>query len=277
MNIDHSRCVACFNCIEQCKFKAINFAPVKVTGEKTSDDATDTANEPSAKATCSEQSGFTRRDLLTLLGSMAVTETIKAPLLHVDGGLAKIEDKKIPGRKVPVVPPGALGFKNMKNHCTACQLCVSACPNNVLRPSSKLATLMQPEMSFEKGYCRPECIECSLVCPAGAIKPTTTANKTAISIGIAVWIKNNCVVNTKEVQCNNCEHHCPTKAVVMVNSDPANSKSLKIPTINKELCIGCGACEYLCPARPFSAIYVEGNEMHHTALKVKELKQDGQQ
>ena len=27
-------------------------------------------------------------------------------------------------------------------------------------------------------------------------------------------------------------------------------------------CIGCGACENLCPARPFSAIYVEGHEVH---------------
>ena len=27
-------------------------------------------------------------------------------------------------------------------------------------------------------------------------------------------------------------------------------------------CIGCGACENLCPARPLSAIYVEGHEMH---------------
>ena len=24
---------------------------------------------------------------------------------------------------------------------------------------------------------------------------------------------------------------------------------------------GCGECEYICPARPFSAIYVEGNEV----------------
>ena len=27
-------------------------------------------------------------------------------------------------------------------------------------------------------------------------------------------------------------------------------------------CIGCGACENLCPSRPFSAIYVEGHERH---------------
>lgn len=38
--------------------------------------------------------------------------------------------------------------------------------------------------------------------------------------------------------------------------------SPKIPVVNTERCIGCGACENLCPARPFSAIYVEGHEMH---------------
>ena len=36
----------------------------------------------------------------------------------------------------------------------------------------------------------------------------------------------------------------------------------KIPVINVERCIGCGACENLCPARLFSAIYVEGHERH---------------
>lgn len=48
----------------------------------------------------------------------------------------------------------------------------------------------------------------------------------------------------------------------MVSSDMTGSSSLKIPVINAEKCIGCGACENLCPARPFSAIYVEGHKMH---------------
>jgi len=48
----------------------------------------------------------------------------------------------------------------------------------------------------------------------------------------------------------------------MIPSDAGNPDSLKIPSINVERCIGCGACENLCPARPFSAIYVEGNEVH---------------
>jgi ferredoxin len=189
---------------------------------------------------------------------------VRAQQLHVDGGLATIEDKKIPDRKTPVVPPGASGAENMKAHCTACQLCVSVCPNNVLRPSGKLATLMQPEMSFERGYCRPECTECSQVCPAGAIKPVTQADKTAVSIGQAVWIKENCVVNSDEIQCDACERHCPTGAVSLIDRNPGYSDSLKIPVVDKELCIGCGACEYLCPARPFSAIYVEGNVKHHS-------------
>jgi len=255
MNIDYSRCVTCFNCIEKCKFGAMSYTPVKIGKKK---------NIESTAEKQSEQGGVTRRNVLSILGMLAITGTIKAQQLHVDGGLAEIEDKKIPNRKTPIVPAGAIAARHMKRHCTACQLCVSACPNNVLRPSTKLETFMQPEMSFERGYCRPECTECSQVCPTSAIKPITAADKSAISIGFAVWIKDNCIVNRDEVQCRNCERHCPTGAITLVARDAENDKSLKIPVIDKELCIGCGACEYLCPARPFSAIYVEGNVIHHS-------------
>ncbi len=80
--------------------------------------------------------------------------------------------------------------------------------------------MMQPEMSFERGYCRPECVECSKVCPSKAIKQITTADKTAISIGQAVWIKDNCVVNRDEVPCTACERHCPTKAITLIPVHP---------------------------------------------------------
>ena len=262
MSIDRSRCVTCFNCIDKCKFGAMSYALVK-TGKRKEANSTEAAAE-SATADNGEQGGITRRNLLTLFGMMAATSAVKAQQLYVDGGLAEIEDKKIPERKNPVVPPGALSDKNLKRHCTACQLCVSACPNNVLRPSDKLATFMQPEISFERGYCRPECTECSQVCPTAAIKPITAADKSAISIGHPVWIEENCVVNTANLQCTACGSHCPTSAVTFVAIDPNNRRSLKLPVINKELCIGCGACEYFCPARPFSAIYIEGNITHHS-------------
>jgi Fe-S-cluster-containing hydrogenase component 2 len=48
----------------------------------------------------------------------------------------------------------------------------------------------------------------------------------------------------------------------MVASDPDDEESVAIPVVNEARCIGCGACEHLCPARPFSAIYVEGHEVH---------------
>ncbi|MDR1484632.1 MAG: 4Fe-4S binding protein [Planctomycetaceae bacterium] len=254
MNIDHSRCVGCFNCMEKCKSGAILYTFPKADKNK----------KISVKTNNNQQDNLSRRGVLSLLAMLVFTKTLKAQQLQVDGGLATIEDKKIPNRKTPIVPPGALSAANMKTHCTACQLCVSACPNNVLRPSGKLITLMQPEISFERGYCRPECTECSQVCPTNAIKPVTRADKTAISIGLSVWVKENCIVNTDKVQCNACERHCPTGAITRIASEPDKSDSLRIPVIDNELCIGCGACEHLCPARPFSAIYVEGNVRHHT-------------
>ena len=121
---------------------------------------------------------------------------------------------------------------------------------------------MQPEVQYERGYCRPECVRCSEVCPTGAIKPITKEEKSSIQIGHAVWRRCNCIVHTDKVECGNCARHCPTGAIQMVPQDPNDKKSLKIPVINTERCIGCGACENLCPSRPFSAIHVEGHEVH---------------
>ena len=123
-------------------------------------------------------------------------------------------------------------------------------------------TLMQPEMSYEKGWCRPECTKCSDVCPSGPIRPVTVEEKSSIQIGHAVIVYENCVVNSDGVSCGNCARHCPSRAIRMVHSVPGDKGSLMIPTVVEERCIGCGACENLCPARPLSAIYVEGHEVH---------------
>ncbi len=252
MKIDQSRCVACFDCIDKCKFEAMNY-----TARRTGKAGQRVEAGGAGK-------GFSRRNFLSIAGLALLTHTVKAQQLKVDGGLAEIEDKQRPERKTPVVPPGAGGAAHIKQHCTACQLCVSSCPNHILVPSGSLSTLMQPEMTFEQGFCRPECVECSQVCPTGAIAPIDAAEKSAISIGQAVWIGNNCIVNTDQLPCTACQRHCPTAAIALVALNPEDRKSLQVPVINKELCIGCGACEYYCPARPFSAIYVEGNHRHHS-------------
>lgn len=252
--IDYSRCVACMNCIDKCHKGAIRYMHPSRQAKKTS-------AVPAAKVT-EEQIDTARRSFFTATAVLAATSIVKAQEKKVDGGLAAIEDKKIPDRETPITPPGSMSARNMTQRCTACQLCVSVCPNEVLRPSTGLMKLMQPEVSYERGYCRPECVKCSEVCPAGAILPITAADKSAIQVGHAVWIKENCVPLTDGVDCGNCARHCPTGAIQMVLSEPDFPDSFKIPVINTERCIGCGACENLCPARPFSAIYVEGHQMH---------------
>lgn len=180
-----------------------------------------------------------------------------------DGGFAEVLPKKAPNRKTPVTPFGSESVEKFYKHCTACQLCVTVCPNNVLRPSSRLEYLMQPEMSFEKGYCRPECVKCSEVCPAGAILKITPEEKTEWKVGTAGVDYDLCVVNRDGVSCGNCAHHCPVGAIRMVRKNPDDEKSPRIPSVNEEKCIGCGACENLCPSRPISAITVNGYSVHH--------------
>ena len=243
--VDYTRCVVCGDCIESCKFGALSYA-----------------SKANKTSTTSEPNDASRRAFLLSSALLASAAMAQQKDKMMDGGLAEIADKVAPERQTPLTPPGSLSAKNMAQHCTGCQLCISECPNQVLRPSDDLWHLMQPVMSYERGYCRPECNRCSQVCPAGAIKPIAHEVKASTQIGHAVWIKKNCIPLTDGVSCGNCARHCPTGAIEMVLSDPDDEESAEIPVVNEAICIGCGACENLCPARPFSAIYVEGHEVH---------------
>ena len=256
--VDHSRCVTCGNCIDKCHKDAIYYGrPRKVVA---------------VEDTPQQQEGVDKAKRAFLIGSgVALATTAMAQAKKkVDGGLAAIEDKKMPERKNPITPPGSLNARNMHQHCVACQLCVAECPNQVLQPSGDLLTFMQPIMSFERGYCRPECNRCSQVCPTGAIKPITIEKKSSTKIGSAVWTHFLCIPTRHKnedgtpVSCGNCARHCPAEAITMIQLDEKDQKSPMVPSINKAKCIGCGKCEYVCPARPAAAIHVEGLEDHRT-------------
>ncbi|MCQ2282603.1 MAG: 4Fe-4S binding protein [Bacteroidales bacterium] len=237
--IDYSRCVNCMDCIENCNVGAIQYGrPAKE--EKHVDGS--------------------RRKFVVTTAAVTAAMALEAQEKKVDGGLAVIEDKQVPERKVPLKPFGAQSLKNFSTRCTGCQLCVSECPSKVLRPSTGLSTLLQPEMAFDKGYCKTDCTRCSEVCPAGAIKKIDEIEKSAISIGHAVTVPQNCLLG-QGVACNACSRHCPTGAITLVDDA---STGHKVVAVNENTCIGCGACEHLCPVRPFSAIYVEGREVHTT-------------
>lgn len=256
--VDYSRCVVCGNCVSQCKFEALKYGLSKGTGKHEQPEKTE---ETGKNEQTTGTDSLSRRSFLAI----ATTATVGAALAHgkkaVEKKLAEIEGKEIAQRTTPLTPPGSLSASNMARHCTGCQLCVTACPNGVLRPSNNLLTLMQPTMSYERGFCRPECSKCSEVCPAGAIRPITPAEKAITQIGHAVLVKQNCLSLKGEAECGNCERHCPAGAIEMMPSIEDDWDSPLLPVIDPKKCIGCGACENLCPARP-GAIYVEGYAEH---------------
>ena len=244
--IDYSRCVDCFDCIGACKFDALKYR--FAWGKK--------------KETAQADNG--RRAFMTgtavALGAAALkgVETRAQEIAKkTDGGFARVLPKQAPEREVPLTPPGSRSVKDFYRHCTGCQLCVAECPNNVLRPSTDLEHLMQPQMSYEKGFCRPECTRCSELCPAGAIEKITREEKTQYHIGTAQVNPELCLMATGKSACGKCSQACPSGAIKLV----AYGEN-RIPAIAEEVCTGCGACEYLCPVRPISAITVNGKYQH---------------
>jgi ferredoxin len=251
--IDYSRCVNCFDCLNNCHTQAISFSRLKRVEEKQSENI---------------DSG--RRQFMVIGGLVGGALAMKAADKTTDGGLTVLKGKKMPERATALVPPGALSHANFHSHCTACQLCVTACPERLLKPSTSLDTFMQPEMSYENGYCRPECTACSDICPVGAIRPIDVAKKSAIQIGRAVVDVETCISASQGANCGNCSRHCPTGAIEMIPINDWDEEAPRRPMINTSLCIGCGSCEYHCPVGNVetieadrAAIHVEGNEVHH--------------
>ena len=251
--IDYSRCVVCFDCLDNCTENALKYRFVGLKSAKIE-------AAPAAPASSGQKGDGGRRAFLatTVLAGTALAAKAQD---HMQGGLAEVIDKQNPERGERLVPFGAGSVKSFYDHCTACQLCVSACPNGVLRPSTDFAHFMQPQMGYDKGYCRPECNACSQVCPAGAIRPVAPGEKQTIQIGIAHVNLEHCIAAKGQDSCGNCSYHCPSGAIRMVKSEVSQ---FQIPTVTENQCIGCGACENLCPSRPVSAITVRGIPVHHT-------------
>ncbi len=241
-SIDMSRCVACLNCLSNCQKGAIKYrlAP------------------GASKAPLSVE----RRGLLLAIPTIFLSRLARADDKLTDGGLAPLKPRHSPKRgEFSLKPAGSKSFANFSRRCTACQLCVANCPSAVLRPATRLKEFMQPEMDFTRGFCRPECTKCTEICPTGAITPLTMAEKSSIQIGHAVWIKALCLPVAEGTKCGNCARHCPNGAIEMIEIDGEKGK-IEVPAVDSERCIGCGACEYVCPVRPESAIHVIGHEVH---------------
>ena len=304
--IDYSRCLVCFDCLDNCTEGALKYRFVGLRGAgmgpvsgsasgkggtqdkpdgakgsahrdgtgsgKAAEGATGStdigrAGTGSGRAGSSASAApadTSRRAFLTTAAVAGAALTLGAQNKRLDGGLAPVIDKQAPARSERLVPPGALSVRNFYDRCTACQLCVSNCPGGVLRPSTDLGHFLQPQMGYENGYCRPECTKCGELCPAGAISPISREEKTTVKIGTARVDLELCFAANGKENCGNCARHCPSGAIRMVDR---HSDGRRIPVVSEEQCTGCGACEFLCPSRPISAITVDGLSIHRTKTR----------
>jgi ferredoxin len=285
--IDFSRCVGCFNCLRACPEDAVRY--LALSFQRAPSSAVDNSRRKMIAASGIMLAGIlglwkfaaagslnsrtAASNLFRRINQASLGDTLKKPgsALPRPAPHNKIPTKIEPDKHFTVTPPGSLGIGHFTKTCTACHLCISACPSQVLQPSVfeyGLTGIMQPFMDYETDYCTFECIICSEVCPTGAILSLTLEAKKTLQIGKVNLILDNCVVKTDNTACGSCSEHCPTQAVRMVQY----IGELTIPEIRPELCVGCGACEHACPTRPFRAIYVDGNYIHQTALVNKEEK-----
>ncbi|MDR2147876.1 MAG: 4Fe-4S binding protein [Tannerella sp.] len=258
MTVDMSRCVACFNCDSSCTKSAIKYQFAFTAARKNKNKKQEIINPKPA-------TGVDRRSFI----AASATLMSSVPLIALAQATKKTEKKA-----APITPPGSLNINRFKDLCTACHLCVVQCPSHVLLPAGLeygLGYALKPYMSYIDSYCNYTCTICADVCPTDAIKPITAEEKIEIQTGIANFYKDKCIVATENTDCGACSEHCPTQAVHMI----PYIDTLTIPKVEPELCIGCGGCESICPARPARAIVVIAHAEHQIAQlpKVEEVEE----
>ena len=250
MKVDDSRCVSCFNCLSACKKGGVKY---------------EFRYKKQAVKTTEKTINSGRRTFLIASGAILSTAAFAKPRKIISN------DDSILSRK-PIMPPGAGSIEHFNTHCTGCQLCVTKCPMQVLKPAALqygISGITQPHLVFStEVFCTYSCNICTTVCPTSALKKLPIEEKKLAQIGVANFRKDKCIVFTEEKDCGACSEHCPTQAVHMI----PYKDGLTIPEITPNLCIGCGACESICPAKPQVAIYVEGVTTQLKAKKPTDAK-----
>ena len=232
-------CIQCFSCAQQCpeKHESIRYLWRWRSYRSTVD--------------------FSRRQFLQTTGASAVA--IAALRLGLPN---RAQADRL------IRPPGAAPEDEFLDLCIRCQECVRICASNgaCLQPSAIHTSLLEwwtPQAVMREGYCEYNCNLCTQVCPTDAIKPLTLTEKQKTVIGLAVFDKNTCIPYSRNEECLVCEEHCPLpdKAIKFetksVKLPDGTVKSVRFPYVVKELCIGCGICEYKCPLPGDAGIFIK--------------------
>ncbi|HEV3120632.1 MAG TPA: 4Fe-4S dicluster domain-containing protein, partial [Isosphaeraceae bacterium] len=241
-----SECFVCLNCIDDCPHDALTF---RFLPRKASEVAY-------------PQVG--RRQLM-LAGFFGL---FFFPMARLSGSVNRNFSRYV------IRPPGSVAEDEFLRRCIKCDQCIRVCPTNVLQPAlfeAGVEGLWTPIMISKMGWCELNCTLCSQVCPTGAIREISIAEKLGagpfeakgpIKTGTAFYNRGRCLPWAMDTSCVVCEEVCPVspKAIFTRNVDVTDrwgaTLQLKRPYIDAEKCIGCGICEHECPVKDDPAVYV---------------------
>jgi polyferredoxin len=246
-------CHMCLNCESACPEDVIKF---RFLPKRTS-----TISKPNLE----------RRTLMAATAAGAVC----IPGLRIANWPDKAYSEKV------IRPPGAVEERAFLERCIRCAECMKVCPNNALHPAffeAGIEGLWTPILIPRIGYCEFSCVLCGQVCPTGAIQKITEQQKMGIgqkpvTIGTAMYDHGRCLPWAMATPCIVCEEFCPTSPKAIwaeeVEVPKRSSKydkggeqaamlTVKVqrPHVDPTLCVGCGACEKVCPIVDKPAVYV---------------------
>ncbi len=174
----------------------------------------------------SEEEKITRRQVLKILGGMAVLSAVPVALSWSSTFTGKV-----------VRPPGALREDLFLQRCTRCGKCATVCPTGGIVLAGLSSGWRLEGTPVVVGMCQMlKCSRCSEVCPTGALIPF---DRNSVDIGSADIDRSKCVAwsdskpEGKTRACLLCQEVCPVPGTVNY--------------IDTEKCIGCGICKYACP------------------------------
>lgn len=238
---DPSECTMCLECMQACPRNGIEFT------------------SHLAPALWNEYDPSRRQALISMGAAVAAVALLRSDALMK--------------RETPFLirPPGARE-NNLLSKCIRCAECMRACPTSAIQPSlgeAGLEGIWTPVLIPRLGYCDYSCNACGQACPVQAIPPLALEEKRNQVIGKAYIDQNRCIAWSDHRPCIVCEEMCPIpdKAIVLqeiqVMDENRESITIQMPFVIRDLCIGCGICEYKCPVNGEAAIrvWVPGTEV----------------
>lgn len=228
---DPGECTLCLDCLEACPRDATRFTPRLP-------EVTWNTYDPG------------RRQALAAIGA-----GVAALALFRSDALSKREHPHA------LRPPGARE-NDLLAKCLRCGECMRACPTTALQPSlaeSGAEGLWTPILIPRLGYCDYACNACGQICPVEAIPVLDLASKRQQVIGKAYLDQYRCLAWSDHVDCIVCEEMCPLPEKAIYLSEEAltgEDRTILLPHVDRQQCIGCGICEYKCPVNGQAAIRV---------------------